>query len=201
MKTGEGKTLSSTLPISLNALFKEGVHVVTVNDYLAERDEKWMGKIYSQLGLKSGLVKSTSTKTEKQKSYFSDITYLTNSELVFDYLRDCSVLHVDEIVQRPFSYCILDEIDSILIDEARTPLILSNTEGAINKKSLFLAKEFAKKLKEKIDFEIQEKQRDLFLTETGYEKIIETLGKTNLFQRQNSFFLEILNSLSLLKSL
>ena len=198
MKTGEGKTLSSTLPISLNALLKNGVHVITVNDYLAERDQKWMGKIYDQLGLTSGLVKSNSSKSEKQNSYFSDITYLTNSELVFDYLRDCSVLNLDEIVQRPFSFCILDEIDSILIDEARTPLILSTSEGLADKKSLFLAKEFAKKLKEKIDFEIQEKQRDLFLTEIGYEKIMEALGKADVFTRKNAFILEILNALKAL---
>ena len=198
MKTGEGKTLSSTLPISLNALLGEGVHAVTVNDYLAERDQKWMGKVYNELGLTSGLVKSTSTDSEKQKSYDSDITYLTNSELVFDYLRDCSVLNFNEIVQRPFSFCILDEIDSILIDEARTPLILSTAEGLVDKKSLFLANFFARRLEEKIDFQIQEKQRDIFLTEIGYENIIELLGKGDLFKRKNSLILEILNALKAL---
>ena len=198
MKTGEGKTLSSTLPVSFNALSEEGVHVVTINDYLAERDQKWMGKIYHQLGLTSGLVKSNSTRKEKQKSYASDITYLTNSELVFDYLRDSSVLEFDEIVQRPFSYCILDEIDSILIDEARTPLILSSTEGYINKKRLFLANAFARYLEKNIDFEIQEKQRDLFLTEEGYRKIIKVLGKIDPFAIKNPCILEILNALKAL---
>ena len=124
MKTGEGKTLASTLAVSLNALSNKGVHVVTVNDYLAERDQKWMGKIYSGLGLSSGLVKSTSNNSEKKKSYSADITYVTNSELVFDFLRDSSSYYQSEIVQRPFNYCVIDEIDSILIDEARTPLIL-----------------------------------------------------------------------------
>ena len=114
MKTGEGKTLASTLAISLNALSKKGVHVVTVNEYLAERDQKWMGKIYSGLGLSSGLVKSTSTIEEKKKSYGADITYVTNSELVFDFLRDSSCHYLNEIIQPPFNYCVIDEIDSIL---------------------------------------------------------------------------------------
>jgi preprotein translocase subunit SecA len=127
MKTGEGKTLASTLSIALNALNKKGVHVVTVNDYLAERDKKWMGKIYNALGLSVGLIKNNSSPLEKRKNYSDDITYVTNSELVFDYLRDSSAYNLMEIVQRPFSYCILDEIDSILIDEARTPLILSTS--------------------------------------------------------------------------
>jgi len=116
MKTGEGKTLASTLSISLNALTKKGVHVVTTNEYLAERDQKWMGKIYSGLGLSSGLVKSTTSTDQKKISYQSDITYITNSELVFDFLRDTSNYYPNEIVQRPFYYCVIDEIDSILID-------------------------------------------------------------------------------------
>ena len=110
MKTGEGKTLSSTLPISLNALTKKGVHVVTVNDYLAERDYNWMGKIYKGLGLSSGLVTSTNSLKEKQLSYNSDLTYVTNSEVVFDYLRDSSSYEIKEIVQRPFSFCIISFI-------------------------------------------------------------------------------------------
>ena len=132
MKTGEGKTLCSTLPISLNALTKKGIHVVTVNDYLAERDQKWMGKIYKGLNLSVGLVKSTSSNYQKRKSYAADITYVTNSELVFDYLRDSTANHCNELVQRPFNFCVIDEIDSILIDEARTPLILSNFSGETN---------------------------------------------------------------------
>ena len=140
MKTGEGKTLASTLPVALNALSEKGVHVVTVNEYLAERDQKWMGKVYNGLGLKVGLVKSTSTLTEKRKSYAADITYVTNSELVFDYLRDSSAYNLNELVQRPFNYCVIDEIDSILIDEARTPLILSTVKGEENINKLYLAK-------------------------------------------------------------
>ena len=137
MKTGEGKTLASTLPVALNALSEKGVHVVTVNDYLAERDQKWMGKVYQGLGLTSGLVKSTSNLNEKRKSYSSEITYITNSELVFDYLRDSSAYNLNELVQRPFNYCVIDEIDSILIDEARTPLILSTFKGGENINKLY----------------------------------------------------------------
>ena len=147
MKTGEGKTLASTLAVSLNALSNKGVHVVTVNDYLAERDQKWMGKIYSGLGLSSGLVKSTSSLKQKKLSYQSDITYLTNSELVFDFLRDNSAYYKNELVQRPFNYCVIDEIDSILIDEARTPLILSNFQGKLNINKLYLAKKKLDELK------------------------------------------------------
>ena len=138
MKTGEGKTLASTLPVALNALSQKGVHVVTVNDYLAERDQKWMGKVYKGLGLTVGLVKSTSTLNEKRTSYNSDITYVTNSELVFDYLRDSSAYNLNELVQRPFNYCVIDEIDSILIDEARTPLILSTLKGEGNINKLYI---------------------------------------------------------------
>ena len=132
MKTGEGKTLASTLPVSLNAILEKGVHVVTVNDYLAERDQKWMGKIYEGLGFSVGLVNSISSVEEKKRSYSSDITYVTNSELVFDYLRDSSADFKEDVVQRPFSFCIIDEIDSILIDEARTPLILSTLQENVN---------------------------------------------------------------------
>jgi preprotein translocase subunit SecA len=146
MKTGEGKTLTSTLPIALNALSKKGVHVVTVNDYLAERDKKWMGKIYNGLGLTVGLVKSNNTTSEKRTSYNSDITYITNSELVFDYLRDSSAYNLNDVVQRSFNYCLIDEIDSILIDEARTPLILSTSNGNINVNKLSLAKAIANSL-------------------------------------------------------
>jgi preprotein translocase subunit SecA len=133
MKTGEGKTLASTLPISFNSLKQKGVHVITVNDYLAERDQKWMGKVYKALTLTSGLIKNTSSLEERKQNYSSDITYITNSQVVFDYLRDNSRLYLNEIVQRPFSYCIIDEIDSVLIDEARTPLILSSATNINNK--------------------------------------------------------------------
>jgi len=195
MKTGEGKTLASTLAISLNALTKKGVHVVTVNDYLAERDQKWMGKIYSGLGLTSGLVKSTSTKEEKRKSYKSDISYVTNSELVFDYLRDCSAYYKNEIVQRPFNYCIIDEIDSILIDEARTPLILSEPGEPVDIAKLWIAKNVIKSLEKDTDFEIDEKRRDVFLTEKGDKNVRELLRIKNLYDKKSPWILEILNAL------
>jgi len=195
MKTGEGKTLASTLPVAFNALNEQGVHLVTVNDYLAERDQKWMGKIYQKLGFSVGLVKTTSTFSEKKKSYNADITYVTNSELVFDYLRDTSAYNLNDIVQKPFSYCIVDEIDSILIDEARTPLILSSVEGKGNSNKLYLAKVIAQTLEKNIDFEIEEKRRDLFLTEIGYKKVQEKTGKKNLYDREDPWILIILNAL------
>jgi preprotein translocase subunit SecA len=195
MKTGEGKTLASTLAVALNALSKKGVHVVTVNDYLAERDQKLMGKIYQGLGLSVGLVKSTSTNFEKQKSYQSDITYLTNSELVFDYLRDSSSYNLNEVVQAPFNFCIIDEIDSILIDEARTPLILSTSKSSNNKNKLYLAKKIASLLNKETDFEIDEKRREINLTENGYKNIKEKLGKKTLYDTEDPWILEILNAL------
>ena len=195
MKTGEGKTLASTLAVALNALSKKGVHVVTVNDYLAERDQKLMGKIYKALGLSVGLVKSTSTTLEKQVSYSSDITYLTNSELVFDYLRDSSSYNLNEVVQTPFNFCIIDEIDSILIDEARTPLILSTSKSNNNKNKLYLAKKIASLLSKGIDFEIDEKRREINLTELGYKNIKEKLGKKTLYDTEDPWILEILNGL------
>jgi preprotein translocase subunit SecA len=195
MKTGEGKTLASTLPVALNALSKKGVHVVTVNDYLAERDQKWMGKVYNGLGLDVGLVKSNSTLQEKQKSYNCDITYVTNSELVFDYLRDSSAYNLNELVQRPFNYCVIDEIDSILIDEARTPLILSTVkeEGNINK--LYLAKALANILIKDLHFEVDEKRREINLTELGYKEAKNRLGKKTLYDPDDPWILEVLNAL------
>ena len=195
MKTGEGKTLASTLPIALNALTKKGVHVVTVNEYLAERDKKWMGKIYNQLGLSVGLSKSNTNLEEKRKSYLSDITYVTNSELVFDYLRDSSAYSINEIVQRNFNFCIIDEIDSVLIDEARTPLILSSATNINNKNKLYLAKKVINFLEKDKDFQIDEKRREINLTETGYQIIKEKLGKKSLYEAEDPWILEILNAL------
>lgn len=195
MKTGEGKTLASTLAVSLNALAGKGTHVVTVNEYLAERDQKWMGKIYNGLNLSVGLVKSENSLTEKKRSYNSDITYVTNSELVFDYLRDSSAFNKNEIVQRPFYYCVIDEIDSILIDEARTPLILSSFLGDINLNKLYLAKSVAKILEKNKDFQIDEKRKDINLTEEGYQKTKTLLGKKSLYEADDPWILEILNAL------
>lgn len=198
MKTGEGKTLVSTLPASLFALEKKGVHVVTVNEYLAERDQKWMGKVYNGLGLTVGLVKSNNSKKEKQKSYQSDITYLTNSELVFDYLRDNTARNIEELVQRPFYFCLIDEIDSILIDEARTPLILSEQDNRQQNVDLFklsLAKNILPFLQKDIHFEVDEKKKDIFLTDRGYEETQKQLGVQSLFENRNPWILEILNAL------
>ena len=148
MKTGEGKTLVATLPIYLNALTGKGVHLVTVNDYLAKRDSVWMGKLYKFLGLTVGLVVSGMSADKKREAYAADITYGTNNEFGFDYLRDNMAMSKEEMVQRGLNYAIVDEIDSILIDEARTPLIIS---GMVNKKSDLYEKAnaFAKTLKQK----------------------------------------------------
>ena len=195
MKTGEGKTLVSTLPVSLNALSKKGVHVVTVNDYLAERDQKWMGKVYKGLGLSTGLIKSSSKNKEKQKNYKCDITYVTNSEVVFDFLRDSSAYNLDEIVQRPFHFCLIDEIDSILIDESRTPLILSAFKETENINKLYLCKAIADILEKDKDFQLDEKRKDINLTEIGYKSIKNKLGKKTLYDPDDPWILEILNAL------
>lgn len=195
MKTGEGKTLASTLPVALNALTQKGVHVVTVNEYLAERDQKWMGKIYQGFDLTVGLVKNDSTIQEKKQSYSSDITYLTNSDLVFDFLRDSSAVYHNDLVQRPFHYCIIDEIDSILIDEARTPLIISENEGSATTSKLNTAKEIADAVEKDIDFQIDEKKREIDLTEVGYQTIAEKLGIRNLFNSKDPWISYILNGL------
>ena len=195
MKTGEGKTLVSSLPVALNALSKKGVHVVTVNDYLAERDQKWMGKIYKGLGFTTGLIKSTSRNKEKQKNYNCDITYVTNSEVVFDFLRDSSAYNLDEIVQRPFHFCLIDEIDSILIDESRTPLILSAFKETENINKLYLCKAIADILDKDKDFQLDEKRKDINLTEIGYKSIKNKLGKKTLYDPDDPWILEILNAL------
>jgi preprotein translocase subunit SecA len=195
MKTGEGKTLASTLPVSLNALDNKGVHVVTVNDYLAERDQKWMGKVYKGLGLDVGLVKSSSSLKEKRENYHSDITYVTNSEVVFDFLRDSSAYNLNELVQKPFNYCVIDEIDSILIDEARTPLILSTMKGEGNINKLYLAKAIAKILIPEVHFQVDEKRKDINLTESGYKEAKEKLGKKTLYDPDDPWILELLNAL------
>lgn len=199
MKTGEGKTLASTLPISFNALSKKGVHVVTVNEYLAERDKEWMGKIYNGLNLSVGLIKSVANADQKRKNYNEDITYVTNSDLVFDYLRDSSCYFPHELVQRPLDFCIIDEIDSILIDEARTPLIISVPKEEKNPKKketmLSIALGIANRLKKNSHFEIDEKKRDVYLTEKGYNGIVKLLAKKTLFDAVEPWILVILNAL------
>jgi len=196
MKTGEGKTLSSTLPVSLNALSGGGVHVVTVNEYLAERDKQWMSKVYRGLGLSVGLVKSDQLSDQKRKNYAADITYITNSELVFDYLRDSSTYDAAELVQpKSLEYCILDEIDSILIDEARTPLILSEVKGTLNIRKLQYANAVIQSLEKNRHFEIDDKRREIYLTEEGYEEIKKRLGKKSLYDLDDPWTGEIVNAL------
>jgi len=195
MKTGEGKTLASTLPVSLNALTNKGVHVVTVNEYLAERDKNLMSKIYSNLGLTTGLIKNKQTNLERKQNYNCDITYLTNSELVFDFLRDSSAYNVSDVVQRPFNFCIIDEIDSVLIDEARTPLILSMPQNDTNLNKLYLAKAIASFLEKDLHFQVDEKRKDINLTELGYKKAKEKVGKKTLYDPEDPWILELLNAL------
>jgi preprotein translocase subunit SecA len=154
-----------------------------------------MGKVYQGLGLSVGLVKSASNLEEKKLSYGSDITYVTNSELVFDYLRDSSAYNLNELVQRPFNYCVIDEIDSILIDEARTPLILSTSKGEGNINKLYLAKAVANNLTKDLHFEVDEKRREINLTELGYKETKIKLGKKNLYDPDDPWILEILNAL------
>ena len=177
MRTGEGKTLVATLPVYLNALTGKGVHVVTVNEYLAKRDSEWMGKLYRFLGLSVGLIYSRMPHDEKQKAYNSDITYGTNNEFGFDYLRDNMVIHKEEMVQRELNYAIVDEIDSILIDEARTPLIIS---GRANKSSdLYkVADRFVKKLKAKIIIEEDVKDVDQVEDNEKYDYIVDLKAKS-----------------------
>ncbi|MGQ0483814.1 MAG: preprotein translocase subunit SecA [Hyphomicrobiales bacterium] len=185
MKTGEGKTLVATLPVYLNALAGNGVHVVTVNDYLASRDANWMGQIYNFLGLATGVIVHDLSDAERRKQYACDVTYGTNNELGFDYLRDNMKFHLGEMVQRGHSYGIVDEVDSILIDEARTPLIIS---GPVDDKS-DLYNTIDKYIPEltKDDYELDEKQRSCTLTEKGNEHLEQVLGAAGLLKGTNLY--------------
>ena len=169
MKTGEGKTLVATLAAYLNALDGKGVHVVTVNDYLAKRDMEWMGKLYTFLGMSVGCVIHGITQKQRKDAYMADITYGTNNEFGFDYLRDNMVIYKEEMMQRPLNYAIIDEVDSILIDEARTPLIISG-QGSKSTDMYAVADRFAKTLVNETDFTIEEKDKTVALTETGVAK-------------------------------
>ena len=185
MKTGEGKTLVSTLPVYLNALLNKGVHVVTVNDYLAKRDSEWMGKVYNFLGLTVGCITNKMEDEVRKKNYNCDVTYGTNNEFGFDYLRDNMKYEINQMVQRDHFFCIVDEVDSILIDEARTPLVIS---GATEDKSdqYFVCNKFIKKL-EKPDYELDEKDKNVMLSEKGIDKI-EKLSKTYGILKNNNFY-------------
>lgn len=184
MKTGEGKTLVATLPAYLNALEGKGVHIVTVNDYLAKRDRDWMGKIYEFLGMSVGVILHDMDSEERKKAYAADITYGTNNEFGFDYLRDNMVIYKEEMVQRHLNYAIVDEVDSILIDEARTPLIISG----VGEKSTDLYKRadtFVRTLKNEEDYTIDEKARAVSLTEKGVEKAERFFNLANLADLEN----------------
>jgi preprotein translocase subunit SecA len=184
MKTGEGKTLVATLPAYLNALEGKGVHIVTVNDYLAGRDAEWMGKIFRALGLTVNCIQHPLTDEERKIAYAADITYGTNNEFGFDYLRDNMKYDLADCVQRGYNFAIVDEVDSILIDEARTPLIISGpTEESTDK--YFKVDRIVPRLRRDIDFQIDEKARTVNLTEEGVEKAEKLLGVGNLFEPQN----------------
>ncbi|MCL4478530.1 MAG: preprotein translocase subunit SecA [Deltaproteobacteria bacterium] len=181
MKTGEGKTLVATLPAYLNALDGRGVHIITVNDYLAKRDSEWMGEIYSFLGLSVGVVVHELDDKERQAAYNSDITYGTNNEFGFDYLRDNMKFDINEMVQKELNYAIVDEVDSILIDEARTPLIISGPAEESTSKYYTIDK-IIPKLKKDADYTVDEKYKQVILTEEGAVKVEQLLSIKNLFE-------------------
>tara|TARA_Y100001968_G_scaffold64890_1_gene55586 strand:- start:3417 stop:6254 length:2838 start_codon:yes stop_codon:yes gene_type:complete len=205
MKTGEGKTLVATLPSYLNALTGKGVHVVTVNDYLARRDAEWMGQVHRFLGLSVGLVQQDMTPSQRKKNYDCDITYATNSELGFDYLRDNMAADKSEIVQRDFQFCVIDEVDSILIDEARTPLIISGQVERPQEKYMKAAEAVDKLLKAKEmgkdgidpqgDYEVDEKQRSCILTDEGFAKIEKLLNVQDLYDPKDPWAHYVTNAL------
>ncbi|KUK07873.1 MAG: Protein translocase subunit SecA, partial [Caldanaerobacter subterraneus] len=184
MKTGEGKTLVATLPAYLNALEGKGVHIVTVNDYLAKRDRDWMGKIYEFLGLSVGVILHDMGPAERKKAYAADITYGTNNEFGFDYLRDNMVIYKEDMVQRELNYAIIDEVDSILIDEARTPLIISGV-GEKSTDMYKLADRFVRTLKKDEDYVVDEKAKAVSLTEKGVAKAEKFFGIKNLADIEN----------------
>ena len=184
MKTGEGKTLVATLPVYLNALEGKGVHLVTVNDYLAKRDSEWMGKIYNFMGLSVGLISHGLDFDERKAAYAADITYGTNNEFGFDYLRDNMVIYSEQMVQRPLNYAIVDEVDSILIDEARTPLIISGP-GEKSTDLYYVLAKVVPKLKEGEDYTVDEKLHTVAPTEAGVAKTEKALNVRNLYDNEN----------------
>ena len=192
MKTGEGKTLTAVLPAYLNALTGKGVHIITVNEYLASRDAEWMGGIHRFLGLTVGVNKRDMTPEEKRDAYNSDILYSTNNEIGFDYLRDNMVVRKEDRVQRPLNFAIIDEVDSVLIDEARTPLIISG--GEMENKNFYLsADKYAKSLKEDEDFIYDEKTKSVNLTEKGSDKAEKMFHIDNLYDVDNATLLHFIN--------
>jgi preprotein translocase subunit SecA len=194
MKTGEGKTLVATLPIYLNALEGKGVHLITVNDYLAKRDAEWMGRLYNWLGLSIGTVVNQQQDVEKRKAYRCDICYGQNNEFGFDYLRDNMKFSALEYAQRPLNYAIVDEVDSILIDEARTPLIISGPAEAASEKYRTI-NEIMPKLRKDEHYVVDEKGFGVTLTDDGVEMIQKLIGISNLYEPAHVRTLHILNQL------
>lgn len=194
MKTGEGKTIVSILPAYLNCLKNKGVHIITVNDYLAKRDAQWVGQVHEFLNLKVGLIQQNMSKIERQKNYNCDVIYITNSELGFDYLKDNMAIEKQDVVQNEFNYAIIDEVDSILIDEARTPLIISGPSEAKTTKYKE-ATIIANKLKHKLDYEIDEKARNITLTDNGIICCEAILQVDNLYNINNPWAQYIINAL------
>ena len=192
MKTGEGKTLTETMPAYLNALDGKGVHIVTVNEFLARRDSEWMGNIFRFLGLSVGLNLRELNATEKKEAYNADILYSTNNEIGFDYLRDNMVVRSEDRVQRPLNFCIVDEVDSILIDEARTPLIISG--GKQNSKNLYLEADKAVKSLTEEDYDLDQKSKNVSITESGTKKLEKFFHLDNLYDYGNSALVHHINN-------
>jgi preprotein translocase subunit SecA len=195
MKTGEGKTLVATLPAALNAVTKKGVHIVTVNDYLANRDQVSMGQIYRFLGLDTGLIQEGMGKEERKKNYNSDVTYVTNYELTFDFLRDNIAINFSDVVLRPFNYCIIDEVDSVLIDEAQTPIILADTSKETSIEKFIAASEIINYLELNKHFQIDEKNKNVILTQEGSKQVEIILNISDLYNPKDPWIPYIVNSL------
>ena len=194
MKTGEGKTLVATLPAFLNALTEKGVHIVTVNDYLANRDQVSMGQIYRFLGLNTGLIQEGMSTFERRENYNADVTYVTNYEVTFDFLRDNMALNLTDVVLRPFNYCIIDEVDSILIDEAQTPLIISNNIQTPIEKYI-VAAEITDYLELNTHYKVDEKNKNVILTEEGSKQIEKILSIQDLYDPRDPWIPYIINAL------
>ncbi|HVW99574.1 MAG TPA: hypothetical protein VHA52_03910, partial [Candidatus Babeliaceae bacterium] len=193
MRTGEGKTLVATLAAYLNALSGKGVHIVTVNDYLARRDAAWMGPLYSFLGMTVGVILPNMPPYEKQQAYNADITYGTNNEFGFDYLRDNMAFSLEDKVQRPLNYAIVDEVDSILIDEARTPLIISGAAEDSTEMYLAINKLIPQLIKQETkegpgDFSVDEKTKQAFLSEDGHQRVEDILLQAGLLSENESLY-------------
>ena len=194
MKTGEGKTLVATLPACLNALTNNGVHIVTVNDYLANRDQVSMGQIYRFLGFDTGLIQDNMSKFERRENYNAEITYVTNYQLTFDFLRDNMALNLSDVVLKPFNYCIIDEVDSVLIDEAQTPLIISDNIATPVEKYI-IAAEITDYLELNIHYTVDEKNKNVVLTDQGSKQIEEILRIQDLYDQKDPWIPYIINAI------